>query len=151
MSEADSLYQLDWYKSSLLNCFCLAKGEATLSTLLLVHSSPSPSRDLRAGISPLLRLSTLCPLIPVLTTLSVFTATTVGIIGENLTWVLGPEPNEIPSIEDTKSSITGSPSKLTDGSKSPLNSKASIDIKADASLSLSYATSRQASTSGENP
>ncbi|OLY84913.1 hypothetical protein AYI68_g913 [Smittium mucronatum] len=69
-------------------------------------------------ITDLLRLSTLRPLLHVLTTLSVCTAPTVGIIGENLTGELGPEPNESPSKEDTRSSITGSPTKLTDGSKS---------------------------------
>ncbi|OLY84705.1 hypothetical protein AYI68_g1120, partial [Smittium mucronatum] len=111
LSEADSLYQLDWYKSSLRNCCCVAKDEATLGILLLVRLSPSSSRDLRAGIISLLRLSTLRPLLPALTTLSVCTAPTVGIIGENLTGGLGSAPNERPNNEDTKSSIIGSPAK----------------------------------------
>ncbi|OLY78370.1 hypothetical protein AYI68_g7582 [Smittium mucronatum] len=150
-SEGEFLYQLDWYKSSLLNCCCVAKGEATTNILSLVCPSPSPSRDLRAGITPLLCLSTLRPLLPVLTTLSVCTASTVEIIGENLTGGLGPEFNESPIKEDTSSSITGSPAKFTDGSKSSLSSRASIETEAEASLSLSSATSRQASTSGEIP
>ncbi|OLY77962.1 hypothetical protein AYI68_g8001 [Smittium mucronatum] len=119
--------------------------------LSLVYSSLSPSRDLRAGTTPLLRLSTLRPLLPVLTTLSVFTAPTVEIIGKNLTGGLGPELNEISSKEDTRSSITGFPAKLTDGSKSSLSLSASIDIESEASLSLSFATSRQAPTSWANP
>ncbi|OLY79679.1 hypothetical protein AYI68_g6245, partial [Smittium mucronatum] len=76
LSEADFPYQLDWYKSSLLNCCGAAEGEATTNILSLVCSSPSPSRDFRAGITPLLRLSTLRLLLPVLTTLSVCTAPT---------------------------------------------------------------------------
>ncbi|OLY79207.1 hypothetical protein AYI68_g6731 [Smittium mucronatum] len=116
----------------------------------MVHSSPSPSRDFRAGITPLLRLSTLRPLLPVLTTLSVCTAPTVGITGENLTGGLGPEFNESPNKEDTSSSLTGSPAKFTDGSKSSLSSRASIEMEAEASLSLSSTTSLQASTSGAN-
>ncbi|OLY84497.1 hypothetical protein AYI68_g1341 [Smittium mucronatum] len=48
-------------------------------------------------ITPLLRLSTLRLFFPVLTTLSVCTAPTVEIIGENLTGGLGPELNESPS------------------------------------------------------
>ncbi|OLY84050.1 hypothetical protein AYI68_g1794 [Smittium mucronatum] len=110
----------------------------------------SPSRDFRAGITPLLHLSTLRPLLPVLTTLSVCTAPTVGITGENLTGGLGPEFNESPIKEDTSSYITGSPAKFTDGSKSSLSLKATIEIEAEASLSLSSATSLQASTSGES-
>ncbi|OLY82166.1 hypothetical protein AYI68_g3719 [Smittium mucronatum] len=108
----DSLYQLDWYKSSLRNCCCVAKDETTLSTLSLVRLSPSPNRDLRAGTISLLRLSTLRPLLPALTTLSVCTAPTVGIIGENLTGGLGSAPNERPNNEDTKSSIIGSPANV---------------------------------------
>ncbi|OLY84251.1 hypothetical protein AYI68_g1587 [Smittium mucronatum] len=116
----------------------------------------------KAGITPLLRLSKLRPLLPVLTTLSVCTAPTVGITGKNLTGGLGPEFNEIPIKEDTSSSITGSPAKFTDGSsitgspakftdgsKSSLSSRASIETETEASLSLSSATSHQASTSGE--
>ncbi|OLY82810.1 hypothetical protein AYI68_g3061 [Smittium mucronatum] len=148
VSEADFPYQLDWYKSSLLNCCCVAKVEATTNILSLVCPSPSPSRDFRAGITPLLRLSKLCLLLPVLTTLSVYTAFTVEITGENLTGGLEPEFNESPIKEDTSSSITGSHAKFTDGSKSSLSSRASIEIEAEASLSLSSATSRQASTSG---
>ncbi|OLY82588.1 hypothetical protein AYI68_g3290 [Smittium mucronatum] len=62
-------------------------------------------RELKEGITPLLRLSTSRPLLPVLTTLSVCTALTVEIIGENLTGGLGPKPNESPSKEDKRSSI----------------------------------------------
>ncbi|OLY82422.1 hypothetical protein AYI68_g3466 [Smittium mucronatum] len=137
LSETDSLHQLNWYKYSLLNCCCVAKGEATSSTISLVHTSPSPSREFRSDIAPLLRLSTYRPFLPVLTTLSVCTALTVGIIGEKLTGGLGPEPNKSPSKEDTRSSINSSPAKYTDESKSLINSKASIEIDTDASLSLS--------------
>ncbi|OLY82836.1 hypothetical protein AYI68_g3038 [Smittium mucronatum] len=147
-SEADFPYQLDWYKSSLLNCCCVAKGEATNNILSLVFPSPSPSRDFREGIIPLLRLSTLRSLLPVPTTLSVCTAPTVGITGENLTGGLGPEFNESTIKDDTSSSITGYPAKFTDGSKSSLILRASIEIEAEASLSLSSATFLQASTSG---
>ncbi|OLY82982.1 hypothetical protein AYI68_g2889 [Smittium mucronatum] len=80
-----------------------------------IHPSPSPSRDFSAGLTPLLRLSTLRPLLPVLTTLSVCTAPTVEITGENLNGGLGPEFNESPIKEDTSSSITGSPAKLSVG------------------------------------
>ncbi|OLY84216.1 hypothetical protein AYI68_g1623 [Smittium mucronatum] len=80
-----------------------------------------------------------------------FETPTVGIIGENLTGGLGTELSENPSKEDTSSCITCSPSKFTDGSRSLLSSRAAIEIEADASLSLSSATSRQASISGENP
>ncbi|OLY80118.1 hypothetical protein AYI68_g5792, partial [Smittium mucronatum] len=125
-----------------------ANKSSTRPTTLILHPSPSPSRDFRAGITPLLRLSTLRLLLPVLTTLSVCTAPTVGITGENLTGGLGPEFNESPIKEDTSSSITGSPAKFTDGSKSSLSSRASIEMEAEASLSLSSATSLQASTSG---
>ncbi|OLY80925.1 hypothetical protein AYI68_g4972 [Smittium mucronatum] len=84
-------------------------------------------------------------------TISVFTAPTVGIIGENLTGRLGPELNESPSKEDKRSSITSSPTKLTDGYKSSPNAGASEEMDTEVSLSLSSATSRQASTSGANP
>ncbi|OLY82309.1 hypothetical protein AYI68_g3573 [Smittium mucronatum] len=117
-----------------------AKGEATLNTLSLVHSSPSPSRELRAGITPLLRLSTILPLLPVLTTISICTALTVGRIGGNLTVWLGSELSESPSKEDKNSSITVFPAKFTDGSKSSLSSRSSIEIEAEASLSLSSAS-----------
>ncbi|OLY80082.1 hypothetical protein AYI68_g5832 [Smittium mucronatum] len=126
LSEADFLYQLDWYNYSLLNCFCAAKEETTLSDLLSTHYASSSSRDFRTGIAPLLRLSTLRPLLSVLTTLSVFTAPTVDIIGEILIGGLGPEPNVSPNKEYTRSSITSSPVKLNDGSKSYLNSRTSI-------------------------
>ncbi|OLY77639.1 hypothetical protein AYI68_g8328 [Smittium mucronatum] len=69
----------------------------------------SPSRDFSASIALLLCLSTLHPLPPVLTKLSVCTAPTVGITGENLNGRLGPELKESPSKEDTRSSITGPP------------------------------------------
>ncbi|OLY84504.1 hypothetical protein AYI68_g1325 [Smittium mucronatum] len=151
MSEADSLYQLDWYKSSLRNCRCVAKDEATLSKLSLVRLSPSPSRDLRAGIISLLRLSTLRPLLPVLTTLSVCTAPTVGIIGENLTGGLGSALNERPNNEDTKSSIIGSPAKLTAGSKSSPSAATSEREDTEVLLSRSSATPRQEATSEANP
>ncbi|OLY85283.1 hypothetical protein AYI68_g525 [Smittium mucronatum] len=104
-----------------------------------------------AGISPLLCLSKPHPLFPVLTSLSVFTASTVGIICESLAGGGGAELNERISKENTRSSITGSPAKLTNGSKSSLNSRASIEIDAEISTSLSSATSRQTTTSGENP
>ncbi|OLY78173.1 hypothetical protein AYI68_g7784 [Smittium mucronatum] len=150
LSEEDSLYQLDWHKYLFRNCCCAAKDEAKSNRISLVYSSPSPSKDLSAGIIPLLRLSTLRLLLPVLKTMSVCTAPTVGIIGKNLTGGSGSEPNEISSKKETKSSITGSPTKLTDGSNSSLSSSTSIDIKVEASLSLSSATSHQASTSREN-
>ncbi|OLY83100.1 hypothetical protein AYI68_g2768 [Smittium mucronatum] len=69
-------------------------------------------------------------------------------MGENLTGGLGSAFSESYSREDTSSSIIGSPTKFTDGSKSSLSSRAEIEIEAEASLSLSSATSRQASTSG---
>ncbi|OLY82079.1 hypothetical protein AYI68_g3807 [Smittium mucronatum] len=75
----------------------------------------------------------------------------VGITGENLAGRLGPELSESPIKEDTSSFITDSPSKLIDGSKSSFNSRASIEIDAKKSLSLSSVSSRQASTSGANP
>ncbi|OLY81047.1 hypothetical protein AYI68_g4853 [Smittium mucronatum] len=87
------------------------------SALLPAHSPPSPTKDLRAGITSLQRLSVLFPLLPVLKTLCVCTAPTERIIGENLTRGLCPELNESPSKEDTISSITDSSEKLTDGSK----------------------------------
>ncbi|OLY81039.1 hypothetical protein AYI68_g4865 [Smittium mucronatum] len=129
----------------------ISKGEETSRTLLLAYSSPSPGRYFRADIAPLLRLSTLRLALPVLTKLSVCTAPTVGIIGEYLTWKLGQEPSKSPSKEDTRPSITDPPSKLTDGSKSPLESRASIKIEFEASISISSATSRQAPISGANP
>ncbi|OLY81947.1 hypothetical protein AYI68_g3944 [Smittium mucronatum] len=43
---------------------------------------------------------------------------------------LRQEFNEIPSKEDTRSSISGSPAKLNDSSKSLINSRASIEIDA---------------------
>ncbi|OLY77760.1 hypothetical protein AYI68_g8205 [Smittium mucronatum] len=123
--EADSPYQLNWYKSSLRNFFCAAKDEATPSALSLAHLPPSPRRDLRADITPLFHLSTIRPLLPVLTTLSVCKATTVGVIGENLTGGLGSALKERPIKEDVRSSIIASPAKLTDGSKSSPNAKTS--------------------------
>ncbi|OLY79627.1 hypothetical protein AYI68_g6295, partial [Smittium mucronatum] len=117
-----------------------------LSALLLALSSPPPNRDLTAGNAPLLRLSTLRLFLPVLKTLSVFTAPTVEIICENLTWGLGQEFKESPSKEDTKSSITGLPTKLNNGSKSLPSAGTSVEKDAEASLSLYFATSRQAST-----
>ncbi|OLY84963.1 hypothetical protein AYI68_g863 [Smittium mucronatum] len=129
----------------------LARGGATSNILSLVYPLPPPSRDFRAGITPLLRLSTLRLLPPVLTKLSVCTAPSVGITGENLTGELGSEFNESSNKEDKSSSIIGFPARFTDGSKSPLSSRAEIEIEAEASLSLSSATSLQASTSGENP
>ncbi|OLY83090.1 hypothetical protein AYI68_g2778 [Smittium mucronatum] len=63
---------------------------------------------------------------------------------------VGPELNEISSKEETISSIADSPSKSTNGSKHFLNSNASIEIDSEASLSLSYTTSRQATTFGGN-
>ncbi|OLY83902.1 hypothetical protein AYI68_g1941 [Smittium mucronatum] len=121
-----------------------------LSTLLLVHLSPSPNRDQSEGITPLLRLSTLHPLLPVLKTLSVCTSPTVGIIDENLTEGLGSALNERPIKEDIISSITASPTKLIDGSKSSPSAKTSEEEDTEVSLSLSSATSRQASTSRAN-
>ncbi|OLY78926.1 hypothetical protein AYI68_g7015 [Smittium mucronatum] len=85
--------------------------------------------DKRAGITPLVHLSTLQPLLPVLTTL-----------------VLVQPPRD-----DTRYSITGPHAKLTDGSKPSLKSRVSIEIDTETSLSLSSATSRQASTSGAKP
>ncbi|OLY78022.1 hypothetical protein AYI68_g7938 [Smittium mucronatum] len=64
---------------------------------------------------------------------------------------VGLEPNESSSKENTRSSITGSPAKSTDGYRCSLSSRASIEIDAKASLSLSSATSHQASNSGVNP
>ncbi|OLY82547.1 hypothetical protein AYI68_g3332 [Smittium mucronatum] len=149
-SEADSLYQLDWYKSSLRNCCCAAKDETKLSALLLAHLSPSPIRDLRAVITPLFRLSKLCSLLHVLTTLSVCTASTTGIIGENLTGGLGSALSERPIREEVRSYITASPAKLTDGSISSPNAKTSEEEDAVVSLYLSLATSRQVSASEAN-
>ncbi|OLY84707.1 hypothetical protein AYI68_g1122 [Smittium mucronatum] len=142
---------LNWYKSSLLNCCCVSRGGTTSNILSLAYSSPPPSRDFRAGITPLLHLPTLRLLLPVLTTLSVCTAPSVGITGENLTGVLGSEFNESSNKEDTSSSIIGSPARFTDGSKSQLSERTEIETEAEASLSLSSATSLQASTSGANP
>ncbi|OLY84368.1 hypothetical protein AYI68_g1469 [Smittium mucronatum] len=127
------------------------KGEATLSALLLVNSTPSPSRDLISSIASLLHLSKLRLLLPVLTTLSVCTYPTVEIIGDNLTRELEPELNENPNKEDTKSSIISSPAKSTDWFKYLLNPRASTEIDTKTSLSLSSATSCQESTSGSNP
>ncbi|OLY82663.1 hypothetical protein AYI68_g3211 [Smittium mucronatum] len=107
-----------------------------LSAPLLVHLSHSSSRELSAGKTPLLRLSTLFPLQFVLTTLSVCTAPMVGIIGENLT---------------CGSFISASPAKLIDGSKSSHSAKTSEEEDTEVSLALSSATSHQASTSGANP
>ncbi|OLY80047.1 hypothetical protein AYI68_g5867 [Smittium mucronatum] len=76
-----------------------------------------------------------------MTTLSIRTAPTLGMIGEKFTGGLGSELNESPSKEDTRSSITGSPAKLTDGSKSSDNLMASIEIDAETSLPLSSAIS----------
>ncbi|OLY82399.1 hypothetical protein AYI68_g3482 [Smittium mucronatum] len=121
--EADPLYQLEWYKYSHLNCCFIVKDEATLGALLLVLSTPSYTRDFSAGIAPILRLSTLHPLLPVLTTLSVCKALMVGIISKKLTWGLGQKIKESPSKEDTRSSITGFLSKFTDGSNSSLKSR----------------------------
>ncbi|OLY83948.1 hypothetical protein AYI68_g1900 [Smittium mucronatum] len=70
---------------------------------------------------------------------------------ENLTGWLGSALNERPIKEDIRSSITASPAKLTDVSKSSLNAKASEEDYTEVSLSLSLDTSRQASTSGANP
>ncbi|OLY82451.1 hypothetical protein AYI68_g3430 [Smittium mucronatum] len=103
------------------------------------------------GISPLLRLSTLRSFLPALTKLIGCTTPTVGIIGESLTTGLGLELNESPSNKDTRSSITGFPLKLTDGSKSLPSAENSVETVTEVSLSLSSATSRQASTSGVNP
>ncbi|OLY79899.1 hypothetical protein AYI68_g6019 [Smittium mucronatum] len=72
-------------------------------------------------------------------------------IGENLIGELGPELNESSSKEDARSSIIGSPSKSTDGSKYQLNSRTSIEIDAETSISVYYTTSSQAPTSGANP
>ncbi|OLY82116.1 hypothetical protein AYI68_g3768 [Smittium mucronatum] len=89
------------------------------------------------------------PLLPLLTTLSVCTAPTVGIIGENLTGGLELALNERHIKEDTRSSITASPSKLTDGSKSSPSAKTFEEEDNKVSLSLSSTTSRQASISGK--
>ncbi|OLY78448.1 hypothetical protein AYI68_g7503 [Smittium mucronatum] len=104
-----------------------------------------------AGIAPLLHLSTLSPLLPIPTTLSVCTARSLAITGENLTGGLGPEINESSGKEDTSFSITGSPDKLTDGSKFSLCSRASIKIDAETSLSLSASNPLKAPTFGINP
>ncbi|OLY85372.1 hypothetical protein AYI68_g440 [Smittium mucronatum] len=122
------------------------KAECTIAT----QSESSLSREFKAGIDPLLCLSKLRPLLPVLATPSVYTAPKVGITCDNLTGGLGPELNGSPRKKDTRSSVTGSPAKLNDSSKSSLNSRASIYIDAEKSLSLSSATSSQASTSGAN-
>ncbi|OLY78054.1 hypothetical protein AYI68_g7903 [Smittium mucronatum] len=97
VSEADYLYQLDWYKSSLLNCCIMERGEATLNALLLVQILPPPSRELRAGITPLFRISALRQFLSALTTSSFIAAPTIKMIGENLTWGLGTEPKEGPN------------------------------------------------------
>ncbi|OLY78494.1 hypothetical protein AYI68_g7457 [Smittium mucronatum] len=117
----------------------------------LAHLSPSPSRDLWAGITLFLRLFILIPLLPVLTTLSVFTASMVGIIGENLIWRLVSALNERPIKENMRSFISASPAKLTDGYKSSPSAKASEEIDTGVSLSLSSTALHQALTSGENP
>ncbi|OLY79373.1 hypothetical protein AYI68_g6560 [Smittium mucronatum] len=96
-----------------------------------------------AGITPLLVLSTLRLLLPVLTTLSVCTAPSVGITGENLTGGLGSEFNESSNKEDTSYSIIGSPARFTDGSKSSLSSRAEIKIEASLSLSSALLSKRQ--------
>ncbi|OLY78110.1 hypothetical protein AYI68_g7848 [Smittium mucronatum] len=70
---------------------------------------------------------------------------------KKLTWELGPELNESSSEEDTSSSITGSPAKLTDEYKFLPNSRTSEEEDTEVSLPLSTATSLQASTSRENP
>ncbi|OLY85680.1 hypothetical protein AYI68_g127 [Smittium mucronatum] len=77
----------------------------------------------------------------------------VVIIGENLTGGLRKELNETPSKKYIRSSIAGSPAKLTDGSKSSPRSGTSVetDTEASLSLSLSSVSFRQDSTSGENP
>ncbi|OLY82832.1 hypothetical protein AYI68_g3041 [Smittium mucronatum] len=75
----------------------------------------------------------------------------IGIIGENFTGGLRPGLNESTSKEDKITSITGPPTKFTDGFKSSLNSNVPLEIDAETSLSLSSATSRQVSTSGANP
>ncbi|OLY78450.1 hypothetical protein AYI68_g3829 [Smittium mucronatum] len=64
---------------------------------------------------------------------------------------LEPELNESINKENTRFSMAGSPAKSTNASKSPLSSKALIEIDTETSLSLSYATSHQASISGANP
>ncbi|OLY77695.1 hypothetical protein AYI68_g8270 [Smittium mucronatum] len=78
------------------------------------------------------------------------TAPTVGRIGEKLTWGLGKELNESPRKEDDRYAITGSHAKLTDGSKSSSRAGNSVETDTEVSLSLSSATTSQASTSGEN-
>ncbi|OLY77978.1 hypothetical protein AYI68_g7983 [Smittium mucronatum] len=125
MSEADSLYQLNWYKSSLRSCCCAAKDEETLSAPLLIHSSPYPSRDLSA-------------------------ASMVGIIGENLNWGLGPEIIEIPSKKDTRFFITGSPAKFIYRSKSSPSAGVLEEMDTEIKLPRSSSASHQASTFGEN-
>ncbi|OLY79644.1 hypothetical protein AYI68_g1246 [Smittium mucronatum] len=69
-------------------------------------------------------------------------------IGKNLTIELDPEQS--PSKEDKRSSITGFPAKLTYRSKLSPNTEKSTEMDTEASLSISSATSRQASTSGAN-
>ncbi|OLY79907.1 hypothetical protein AYI68_g6012 [Smittium mucronatum] len=64
---------------------------------------------------------------------------------------LGSEFNESPSMEDTRYSMTGFSDKLNEGSKSSPSLRTPIEHEAEASLSLSSATSRQASTSGAYP
>ncbi|OLY79942.1 hypothetical protein AYI68_g5974 [Smittium mucronatum] len=91
---------------------------AISSTIITLHS-----RDLKANIAPLLRpstlrLSTIHLLLTVLTKPGFCTTSTVVIIGDNFTGRLGPKPNESFSKEDTRSSITDSPAKLTDSIKS---------------------------------
>ncbi|OLY82355.1 hypothetical protein AYI68_g3528 [Smittium mucronatum] len=76
---------------------------------------------------------------------------TEEIIGENFTEGLGSALSERPIKEDVRSSITGSLTKLSDGPKLSLSSRASIDIDAEASLTLSSTTTRQASNSEASP
>ncbi|OLY84079.1 hypothetical protein AYI68_g1767 [Smittium mucronatum] len=72
----------------MLNCFCVTKGEAELRALLLAHFAPSPSRDFRAGIAPLLLLSSLRQLLPA--------RTLPGGWGKNLTKVPVKKTQDIP-------------------------------------------------------
>ncbi|OLY81338.1 hypothetical protein AYI68_g4558 [Smittium mucronatum] len=57
------------------------------------------------------------------------------IIGRNLAGGLGPELSKIPSKWDTRSTITGSPTKLTDGSKSWPSAETSEEMDTKVSLS----------------
>ncbi|OLY79737.1 hypothetical protein AYI68_g6185 [Smittium mucronatum] len=70
---------------------------------------------------------------------------------DNLTGVLGPEPNKSPNKEDTRSPITGPPENLTDDSKSSTSAGTSEESDTEVSLALSSENSRKVLASREIP